>query len=741
MKLEVLVTYFTIFMANSKNKTVSISRHNNLKYYLIMVSIPVIFFVLLELALRIAGYGHNYDTFISSGDYNKEMIYQNPEIAFKYFDNIEYSNILPDGFYKAKKEGAFRIFVLGESSAAGFPYNSNCSFPSHLKRKLELLFPGKDFEVINLGASAINSYTMADIIPDVLEQKPDLILIYAGHNEYYGALGAASSSRIASGRWFVNMMLGLREYKTTELLRNLVKSVKSIFTTERENVRETVAVDGFRIKTSNLMEAMVQDAFIPFDSDTYKEGITQFEENITVILDKAREAQVPVIIGTLTSNLRDQRPFVADNPKQYNLAVTKYKEAVKALESNDSIRAKKLFTEAKELDGVRFRAPEAINMTIRKLASEYKIPLVDIDSAFSEHSQYKITGNSLICDHLHPNYYGYRLMADEFLKVILKSDVIKIQDYPPDITGIESLYNDRFPLTEYDSLYSEIIIKVLTGSYPYVAKGLPNNNLKTIKITNYLDSAVMMYRTGARPTIAAWHLEQNRVRKFIDEMYNLVASAPFDEKPYNTTIKILQASGLYKTALPFIYEVLSKSRQNESIVKWKKEIGNDINNMGKTAKNEIPIPKTNESKSHYLTAKAKLTENNPEGALAELEAAIRLNESFYQAINDKALLVIRLRNDRDEALKLFNKALEIKPDFEESLLNRSYLFYLQKKYKEALQDIQSALSRNQTNGRLYYTRGLIYYETGKQKLACNDWKTALQLGFDAAVTQLAEKCN
>ena len=415
-------------------------------YYFIMLLIPLLFFAMLELALRIGGYGHNYETFISSADYNPRMLYLNPEIAFKYFDNLGASNILPDGFYKEKKEGTFRIFVLGESSAAGFPYNSNCSFPSHLKRKLKLLYPGRPFEVVNLGASAINSYTMADIFPDVLGQKPDLILIYAGHNEYYGAQGVASSGRVSGSPWLVKLMLGLRNFKTVELFRSIVRSIKGSLASEKNEGTNPVLIDGFKIRTSSLMEEMVSDAYIPFQSETYNDGIVQFEENLSYILEKARDANVPVIIGTLASNLRDQKPFASDNPEQFNKAVAKYNKAIELLNKNDRSGALKMFVEAKEYDGVRFRAPEAINKTIKQLAGKFSLPFVDIDSLFKALSPYGITGSNLICDHLHPNFYGYRLMADEYLKVIIKNNYLKTAGPPPDLAFSDSIYNDKFRL-------------------------------------------------------------------------------------------------------------------------------------------------------------------------------------------------------------------------------------------------------------------------------------------------------
>jgi hypothetical protein len=76
--------------------------------------------------------------------------------------------------------------------------NPNGGFSRFLDQRLSILYPKKKFEIVNLGIAAINSYAIMDILEDVIDQKPDLVLIYTGHNEYYGALGAASVTSIAS---------------------------------------------------------------------------------------------------------------------------------------------------------------------------------------------------------------------------------------------------------------------------------------------------------------------------------------------------------------------------------------------------------------------------------------------------------------------------------------------------------------------------------------------------------------
>ncbi|HVO75336.1 MAG TPA: hypothetical protein VMT35_15005, partial [Ignavibacteriaceae bacterium] len=61
--------------------------------------------------------------------------------------------------------------------------------------------------------TAVNSYTLLDLLPGVLNQKPDLILIYAGHNEYYGALGVGSVESYGSSRTIIKIMIYLNNFK------------------------------------------------------------------------------------------------------------------------------------------------------------------------------------------------------------------------------------------------------------------------------------------------------------------------------------------------------------------------------------------------------------------------------------------------------------------------------------------------------------------------------------------------
>ncbi len=71
----------------------------------------------------------------------------------------------------------------------------------------QIHFQIKKIEIINTAMTAVNTYTILDFMDEVIAQKPDAILIYAGHNEFYGALGVASMESLGKYPFFVRTFL------------------------------------------------------------------------------------------------------------------------------------------------------------------------------------------------------------------------------------------------------------------------------------------------------------------------------------------------------------------------------------------------------------------------------------------------------------------------------------------------------------------------------------------------------
>lgn len=371
---------------------------------------PFILLGLIEAILRITGSFALSPLFIET-DYGGERVYQlNTTVAERYFnpDKMTVPRLYPEKFRITKTDKTFRIFCLGGSTTAGFPFDAQVPFPHQLRFMLAQKYPDYDVEVINIGLSAVNSFTVLDLMPEVLEQSPDLLIIYMGHNEFYGVYGSGSTQSVGTQGWFVRTYLSLRKYRIVEMLRQALLSFSG--------GSESPPTD------QSLMESLSADTSIPLDSPKYQQTRQNFQDNLRLIMDLAKEKSIPVFLSSLTSNLADQAPLEqTEGGQKANLL---YKEATGSLVSGDTLKARNLYIQAKDHDGIRFRATAEWNSVLRETAADYQAMYIDIDNAFKQKSAAGIPGKDLFCDHLHPTPDGYYLMAKEYYREIERQNLL-----------------------------------------------------------------------------------------------------------------------------------------------------------------------------------------------------------------------------------------------------------------------------------------------------------------------------
>jgi len=219
------------------------------------------------------------------------------------------------------------------------------------------------------------------------------------------------------------------------------------------------------------MSRMAKDKYILFNSEVFSAGVHQFKDNLTDILRLAKEKDVPVILGKLVSNLKDQKPFKSVNTPGYKTADQVYEEAGDELKNNNFSEAGSLFKLAKDLDALRFRAPEKINKIIDDLGKEFNAAIVPVDSIFDSESYGGITGDNLIVDHLHPNVQGYQLIGKAFYECMEKQGYLpKIESAKIPFNEQDSLTCANFVFTKLDSVMGNYFIKILKTDWPYVKK-------------------------------------------------------------------------------------------------------------------------------------------------------------------------------------------------------------------------------------------------------------------------------
>ena len=414
-------------------------------FRIIALAIPFLFFILLEVFLRLGGFGRDMPLFIENPA-NPHYILPRPDIVKRYFaEGADIPNVTMEANFllKEKPENGLRIFVQGGSTAAGFPYGLGASLAGMLEQRLKHTFPDKYVEVVNTAMAAVNSYTLLDLADEIIQQKPDAVLIYAGHNEYLGILGVGSNYTAANSQATTLLFLKLKDFRTFQLVQRIYHWSKNEEPVPGEKSQQS----------RTFMARVAKHKNIPLDSDIYTAGLAQFETNLSLLLEKYQQANVPVFVSTITSNLKDQKPFssapmadklnvelqalLGDPPKIVTNAVDKERLALLAqdavedksallhyrlgqlyLASGEYDKALKYFTRAKDSDLLRFRAPTEMNTIIRTISKEKHAYLVDLERNLSTRSPFKIIGNNFMLEHLHMNVQGYFLLADTFYQAL-----------------------------------------------------------------------------------------------------------------------------------------------------------------------------------------------------------------------------------------------------------------------------------------------------------------------------------
>ncbi|WP_183556818.1 GDSL-type esterase/lipase family protein [Mucilaginibacter sp. SP1R1] len=424
-----------------------------LKWFRVLAfSIPVLLLILTELVLRLFHYGHDTSLFIRYPDDPNYWVI-NKYASERYFaDSVNATKGSVEPFKVEKAANTFRIFVLGESTTAGYPYFHNGSFHRWLQYRLMHLYPDLNFEIVNVSLTAVNSYTVLDFGEQVVNYQPDAVLIYTGHNEYYGALGVGSTSHIANNRFLIKTVLQLRKFRLVQLIDNVIYSLSNI---KGKPVNDR----------DNLMKRMAAKQEIALNSPEYQTGIQQFKANITELCELLHQEKIPAFLSTLVSNEKDLKPFISEPGKAKASADQEYQLANTAYAAGEYAAAKQHYIQAKEFDQLRFRAPDAMNKIITGLTEKYNnVHLVDARKVFEEHSPQQILGNETLLEHVHPNLYGYALLSDAFYNSIQAAHLIKAR---PDTAMSLAELVKQMPVTRVDSLYGAYTVMMLKTGWPF----------------------------------------------------------------------------------------------------------------------------------------------------------------------------------------------------------------------------------------------------------------------------------
>jgi len=348
-------------------------------------------------------------------------------------------------FLAQKPPGGFRVFVVGESSAAGFPYTTDYAFSAWLGRRLRADLSDLPIEVVNAAVAGYSSRRALLVAREIAAHQPDLLIVYSGHNEW--AERRYYSRLIEMDPWLFRLRERLIATRLFSVLSHLPflqpkshqQALEGFMRDQQQEFSEMFAVFSRRIGG--------QDYATP-------QQIAQRDQlyrlNLEEIVRAGRAAGAQVLLMTLSQNFADWAPGASTHRPGLRAeeearfawlvaageraaaagdcaaALGSFREALaidgeyaalhyqvaqcqRALGAFDEARAH--YRLASDLDRVPYGAPTRFNDVVREIAGEHGLLLLDVDALMTRESEHGLVGEDLFIEFAHPNLRANQLIG------------------------------------------------------------------------------------------------------------------------------------------------------------------------------------------------------------------------------------------------------------------------------------------------------------------------------------------
>lgn len=696
--------------------------------------------------MRIAGYGYSTNAFSScrvsgelvsatrlgeapSRSQKAEAVAgkaycNNARFAWQFFPRDIARDFSPFVFSAKKPSGTYRIFILGESAAQGVPEPA-FSFGRILEVLLRQTYPATaqsavtspqlSFEVVTLAMPAINSYAVLEIAQDCLKHQPDLLVVYMGNNEVVGPYGAGTVfAPLVSNRSLIRAGLIFRSIRLGQLISDLFYRISL-------DAGQPQRWAGLEMFLGHQVRA--QDAGL---NQVYQ----HFRANLADIRDLAVKKGVPILFSTVAVNLKDCPPFasqhhlgISDKELQawklqhqqglereeagdFHGAIRAYQDALIGdpdyaetyfrlgycyWETKQYDKAFQAYSQARELDSLRFRADERINQIIRQITQERQeqgVYFVDAAQAITNQSEHQIPGEQWFCEHVHFNFAGNFFLARTLFE--------QIEQLLP-----ESIKKGR----------------ILEGAVPNeqdCARILTFTILDRYKIaTNVLEK----YITRPPFTNQAYHTQLvRRMEANIEELKDQVAKIPFNS--FLETYKQAIEQNPSDWHLHWIYASLLASEQGNDQAQALQHY--------QVVQERFPLwPEPYVFMGLSASKLGRLDEG-----IAYNKKAIALDHTQFEAYFNLGL-AYQLKQKPEQAVENYRLAIRYQPCHANAYMNLGFVLFNQDKIEEAIETYITGQKNIPDYPELYYNLGVIYEKTGKIDEAVRQYRKALDITPDS----------
>ena len=637
--------------------------------FLLVVCAAVLPVALLEAILRVGGYGYPSAFFIRVA--GTPWYTTNQKFGRRFFPPVLARTPVPQRFAGAKAAGTYRIFLLGESAAMGFP-QPGFSVGRQLEAMLRRAYPREHFEVIQASLTAINSHALLPVARDCAALQPDLFIVYAGNNEVVGPYGPGTAfSGFVPNLGFIRAAVWLNGTRTGQLLSAAARRVGGA---------------GGQLAEWRGMEMFLDHAVAAGDP-RMNAVYAHFARNLAGICDVARRAGAAVLLSTVPVNLRDNPPFASVHrslpdpakkawKREYeagsaNAARGEHAEALRHFAAAAALdngfadlhfrtaqslaalgreaQALREYALARDLDALRFRADSKTNAVVREVAAAKGARAIDAEALFAARG---VPGSDLFYEHVHLNFAGNYTLA----RMLLPETAALLRLGPATAEpGPEEIAQDlaRTPWDDYRALAE---IAAMMANPPF---------------TNQLEHGAM----------------QTALRRRVDEMREEFAAPPALEQAIRAfrTVLIRRPDDLYvrqrlADALAMRGDLDSAAAQWRYLLEslpdvdsWRVALGAVLTSRGKLEEaleqyGRVLQSDPQSAEAQFGIAAAFQRQRHFDEAVRYYRAALRLNPKYADAENNLGLICMA-SGDAAAAAGHYRAALRMRPEFAEAANN------------------------------------------------------------------------
>lgn len=404
----------------------------------------VLVFCLLEFVLRITGIAVPYAAPNQVGGFSAaapvfeedKTLTENGRLTTEK-RKLEWFN--SQTFSRQKSAQAKRVFCIGGSTTYGRPYDDRTSFCGWLREFLPVADNEATWEIINAGGISYGSKRVLNVLREVVEYDPNLIIIYCGHNEF---LERTTYPTISSLPEPVLRMSAFLEQHSA-----LFRSLRSVASRPTAQTPENT-VDPENVEA--ILDSSVGLDAYQRDEDWQALVVNAYAANIRTMLQICEAKQIAVVVVVPASQLKDCAPFKSQhnsNLRRGNIiksdsllarassalnagdqqrccdlcdelialdpefAHGHYLKGMAEFSSENFSQSKESLIRARDTDVCPLRATSIIIDTLRSTATNFDCSIVDFESIADKLAKHGVPGNDLFLDHVHPTIDLNRKLA------------------------------------------------------------------------------------------------------------------------------------------------------------------------------------------------------------------------------------------------------------------------------------------------------------------------------------------